>query len=66
LTHFVLTTRDEVVELMWSGSPGLCVVIATSTMVSMVLAAFAGAVIPMLLMASGRDPATASSIVLTT
>jgi len=51
---------------VWSGSAGLCAVIAASMVVSMMLAAFAGALIPILLTASGRDPATASSIVLTT
>jgi magnesium transporter len=52
--------------LVWSGNPGLCAVIALSMEISMVLAALSGAVIPILLTALGRDPATASSIVLTT
>ena len=51
---------------IWSASPGLCAVIGISMVVSMVLAALSGAVIPILLTALGRDPATASSIVLTT
>jgi magnesium transporter len=50
----------------WSGNIGLCVVIGSSMVLSMVLAAISGAVIPILLTAFGRDPATASSIVLTT
>ncbi|MDH5675117.1 MAG: magnesium transporter [Myxococcales bacterium] len=51
---------------VWSGNPGLCAVIGISMVVSMVLAACAGAAIPIGLTALGRDPATASSIVLTT
>jgi magnesium transporter len=52
--------------VVWSGSVGLCAVIGLSMVMSMVLAAIAGAAIPILLTALGRDPATASSIVLTT
>ena len=52
--------------LVWSGNLGLCAVIGISMVVSMVLAAVSGAGIPILLTALGRDPATASSIVLTT
>jgi len=51
---------------IWSSNLGLCVVIGSSMISSMVLAAIAGAVIPILLTAFGRDPATASAIVLTT
>ena len=51
---------------VWSGNLGLCAVIGISMVISMVLAAIAGAVIPILLTALGRDPATASSIILTT
>jgi magnesium transporter len=52
--------------LVWSGNLGLCAVIGISMVISMVLAALSGAVIPILLTVLGRDPATASSIVLTT
>lgn len=52
--------------LLWSGSVGLCMVIGVSMVASMMLAAIAGAVIPIVLTALGRDPATASSIILTT
>lgn len=51
---------------VWSGSVGLVVVIASSMVLSMLMAALAGAAIPMLLTALRRDPAVASSIVLTT
>jgi magnesium transporter len=51
---------------VWSRSPGLATVIGCSMIVSMVFAATAGAMIPILLTALKRDPATASSILLTT
>jgi magnesium transporter len=51
---------------LWSGSPGLSFVIGVSMLVSMILAALSGALVPLVLTALGRDPATASSIILTT
>jgi magnesium transporter len=52
--------------LIWSGSGGLAFVIGASMLVSMILAALSGALVPLVLTALGRDPATASSIILTT
>lgn len=52
--------------LFWSGKPVLAAVIAISMVFSMSVAAISGAVIPILLTVLGRDPATASSIILTT
>jgi len=51
---------------VWSGNLGPSVVIGSSMIASMILAAIAGAVIPVVLTASGHDPATASAIILTT
>ena len=51
---------------VWSRSLGLTLVIATSMVLSMVVAGLAGAVIPMGLVAARQDPAQSSSIVLTT
>lgn len=50
----------------WSGSPGLALVIGIAMIVSMVAAGVSGALVPMLLIRAGQDPATASSIILTT
>lgn len=50
----------------WSGSTRLALVIATAMVLSMVIAAMAGAVIPLLLTALRQDPAQSSSIILTT
>ncbi len=52
--------------LIWSGSPGLAFVIGASMLFSMILAALSGALVPLVLTAMGRDPAIASSIILTT
>ena len=51
---------------IWSQSPGLVAVIASSMVLAMVAAGFAGAVIPIILTRLGQDPATSSSIILTT
>ena len=59
-----LTTALGVV--VWSGSPGLGLVIATAMVLSMVAAGFAGVIVPIVLSALGQDPAQSSSIILTT
>ena len=51
---------------LWSGSLGLVVVICSSMVIAMVAAGLAGALVPIILTKLGQDPATASSIVLTT
>jgi magnesium transporter len=51
---------------VWSRSTALACVIGVSMVMSMVLAAVAGAAVPLTLTMLGRDPATASSIILTT
>jgi len=51
---------------VWSRSPGLVIVICASMILAMVAAGFAGALIPIVLTRLGQDPATSSSIVLTT
>ncbi len=52
--------------LIWSGSLGLVLVIATSMVLAMVAAGFAGALVPITLKRLGQDPAQSSSIILTT
>jgi len=52
--------------LIWSGSWGLGLIIATSMVLSMIIAGIAGAAIPVVLTVLGQDPAQSSSIVLTT
>ena len=50
----------------WDGRIGLVLVIASAMVVNMTAAGFAGAGIPLLLRAAGRDPAQSASIFLTT
>ncbi len=51
---------------IWSRSLGLSLVIGVSMVISMVAAGFAGAIVPIGLAKIGQDPATSSSIILTT
>ena len=51
---------------LWSSSLGLAVVIAVAMVMSMVAAGISGALVPIILTRIGQDPATASSIILTT
>ena len=51
---------------LWSQSVGLVLVIGAAMVLSMAMAGLAGAVIPILLTALGKDPAQSSSILLTT
>lgn len=51
---------------IWSQSLGLVLVITISMVLAMTAAGFAGAVIPIVLTRLGQDPATSSSIILTT
>lgn len=51
---------------LWSGLPGLSLVIGVAMVLSMVAAGISGALVPILLTRLGQDPATASSIILTT
>lgn len=51
---------------VWSGSLPLVAVIASSMVLAMIAAGFAGAIIPIMLTKLGQDPATSSSILLTT
>ncbi len=52
--------------LVWSQSLGLALVIGVAMILSMVAAGISGALVPMILTRLGQDPATASSIILTT
>ncbi len=51
---------------VWSRSLALVAVIVLAMVISMLAAGLAGALVPMLLRRFGQDPATASSIILTT
>ena len=62
----IIALTTGVIVFFWSSSLGIAIVIAISMVVSMMMAGFSGAGIPMALKAIGQDPATSSSIILTT
>lgn len=51
---------------VWSGTLGLALIIGVAMVMSMLAAGIAGALVPIMLTRAGQDPATASSIILTT
>lgn len=51
---------------IWSQSIGLAIVIGVAMVLSMIAAGISGAVVPIMLVRLGQDPATAASIILTT
>ena len=55
-----------IIVYFWADSFGIALVIGISMVISMIIAGFAGAIIPIGLKAIGQDPATSSSIILTT
>lgn len=62
----VLAGSCGLAVLVWSQSPGLALVIGIAMVLGLLAAATAGALVPILLTRFGQDPATASSIFLTT
>jgi magnesium transporter len=63
-TAIAITTSIGV--YFWSRSMGLALVIGLSMILAMIAAGIAGASVPIVLTRLGQDPATASSIILTT
>jgi magnesium transporter len=51
---------------LWSQSFGLVLIICSAMILAMIAAGFAGAIVPIVLVKFGQDPAQASSIILTT
>lgn len=66
LNGLAIATTCGIGVYLWSGSPGLVAVICLSMVLAMVAAGFAGAVVPIVLVRLGQDPAQSSSIILTT
>ena len=66
VTGLAVAATTAIGVYFWSGSIGLVYVISISMVISMVAAGLAGALVPILLRRFGQDPATASSIILTT
>jgi len=66
MNGFAVAATTALGVYVWSRSPGLALILAIAMVVSMIIAGIAGALVPMLLERFGQDPATASSIILTT
>lgn len=66
INGFAVAATTGFIVYFWADSFGIALVIGISMVISMMIAGFAGAVIPMGLQAIGQDPATSSSIILTT
>ncbi len=56
----------SLIVFIWASSFGLAIVIGISMILSMSIAGLSGALIPMILQSLGQDPASSSSIILTT
>lgn len=63
---FALALTCGLAVFVWSGTLGLALVIAVAMVLSMIAAGLSGAIVPIALTRLGQDPATASSIILTT
>ena len=61
-----IATVTSIGVYVWSRNLGLCLVMFIAMIISMIAASAAGAMIPVVLVKLNRDPATASSIILTT
>lgn len=66
LNGLIIGSVTAIVVWFWHGNPYLGLVIALAMIVNLLAAGFSGAAIPIVLKALGRDPAQASSIILTT
>jgi magnesium transporter len=66
MNGFAVAATTALGVYVWSRSPGLALILAIAMVISMIIAGIAGAMVPMLLERFGQDPATASSIILTT
>ena len=66
MNGFAVAATTALGVYVWSRSPGLALILAIAMVISMIIAGIAGALVPMLLERFGQDPATASSIILTT
>jgi magnesium transporter len=66
INGLALALTCGVAVYLWSSSVGLGLVIAVAMIASMLAAGIAGALVPIILTRVGQDPATASSIILTT
>lgn len=66
INGIAVAITTSLIVFIWASSFGLSVVIGISMILSMAIAGLSGALIPMILQSLGQDPASSSSIILTT
>ena len=66
INGIVVAFVTSLIVFFWASSAGIAIVIGASMIISMMIAGFSGAIIPVALKSLGQDPATSSSIILTT
>lgn len=66
INGLAIAVTTSLAVYLWSASLGLCLIIFLAMIASMVIAGIAGAAIPLILSRFGLDPASSSSIILTT
>lgn len=66
LNGLLIAVVCGIAVFLWQQSLGLSLIISMSMVIALAIAGIAGALVPILLARFGQDPATASSIILTT
>jgi magnesium transporter len=66
INGIAVAITTSIIVFFWASSPGLAAVIGIAMILSMAIAGLSGALIPMILQSLGQDPASSSSIILTT
>ena len=66
INGFLIAVACGLAVFLWQNSLGLSLIISVSMVLALAVAGIAGALVPILLARFGQDPATSSSIILTT
>jgi len=66
INGMAVALSTALIVFIWASSLGLALIIGISMILSMAIAGLSGALIPMILQSLGQDPASSSSIILTT
>ena len=66
LTGLIIGVVTAVVSWLWQGNPYLGIVVGISMIITLIVAGFAGAFVPILMRHYGLDPAQSSAIIVTT
>ena len=66
LTGIIIGIVTAVVSWLWQGNPYLGVVVGISMVITLIVAGFSGALVPIIMRHFGLDPAQSSAIIVTT